>query len=76
MPSVPQGPGQPVPQPAPTSLTKIAGYAVAGGILLIVADIAPRVAIATTGLLVFAVVLSNPQQLTAISSFISSSTGA
>lgn len=73
MPSTPQGPGTPA---APTNLAKIVGYAVAGGILLIIADTAPKVAIATTGLLVFAVVLTNSQQLTAIGSFISSATGA
>ena len=49
-------------------------YAVAGGILLLVADVAPNVAAATTGLILLGVAMSHSNQLTAISQFVSSNT--
>jgi hypothetical protein len=51
-------------------MRKVIAYCLAGGILLLVADVAPRVATATTGLILLGVALTHGQQLTAVSNFI------
>lgn len=51
-------------------MNKVVAYCLAGGILLLVADVAPRVATATTGLILLGVALTHSQQLTAVSNFI------
>lgn len=60
-----------------TTLTgqKLIGYAVAGGILLILADISPKVAIGTTGLILLAVGLSHANQFTTLANWIKNATG-
>lgn len=60
-----------------TTLTgqKLLGYAVAGGILLILADISPKIAVGTTGLMLLAVGLSHANQLTNAANWIGSATG-
>lgn len=55
--------------------TKIIGYVVAGGILLLAGGVVPDIAIATTGLIFLAVLLTHANQLNAIGDFIKSSTG-
>ena len=52
-------------------MNKVVAYCLAGGILLLIADVAPRVATATTGLILFGVAITHSQQLTSISNFIS-----
>lgn len=55
--------------------TKLLGYAVAGGILLVLADVAPKVAVGTTGLILLAVGLSHSDQLYQLSNWIGQTTG-
>jgi len=54
---------------------KLLGYGVAGGILLILADVSPKVAVGTTGLILLAVGLSHADQFTTLAGWISSATG-
>lgn len=60
-----------------TTLTgpKLLGYAVAGGILLILADVSPKIAVNTTGLILLAVALSHANQFTTLAGWISTATG-
>lgn len=53
---------------------KLVGYAVAGGVLLLIADIAPTVAIGTAGLILFGVALTKADQLTVLSKWIQQAT--
>lgn len=55
--------------------TKLLGYGIAGGILLILADTAPKVAVGTSGLILLAVALSHANQFTVLAKWISSATG-
>lgn len=54
--------------------TKLIGYAVSGAILLILADVAPKFAIGTTGLILLAVSLSRANQLSTLANWISAAT--
>lgn len=54
---------------------KILGYAVAGGILLLVADVAPGIAVGTAALIALAATLQHASQLQAGAKFISQATG-
>ncbi len=60
-----------------TTLTgqKLLGYGVAGGILLILADISPKVAVGTTALILLAVGLSHADQFKTLAAWISTATG-
>lgn len=55
-------------------MQKLVGYAVAGGILLLIADVAPTVAAGTAGLILFGVVLTHSDQLTVVSKWIQQAT--
>lgn len=54
---------------------KMLGYGVAGSILLVLADVAPRLAVGTAGLILLATVLTHGEQLTTLAGWISQSTG-
>lgn len=54
---------------------RVVGYAVAGGILLVIADIAPGFAVGTASLILLGVALTKSNQLAVISKFISQNTG-
>ena len=60
-----------------TTLTgqKLLGYGVAGGILLILADIAPKVAVGTSALILLAVGLSHANQFSTLATWIGTATG-
>lgn len=53
---------------------KLLGYGVAGGILLILADISPRVAVGTTALILLAVSLAHADQFRTLAGWISKTT--
>ena len=55
---------------------KVLAYSLAGGILLLTAEFAPKIATATTGLILFGVLLTHGNQLKAVNDFISQNTGA
>lgn len=57
-------------------MQKLLGYAVAGGILLVIADVAPTLAVGTASLILLGVALNKGTQLTALSKFISQTTGS
>lgn len=54
---------------------KMIGYAVAGGILLLLADISPKVAVGTTGLMLFAAALSHTNEIKTLAGWIARATG-
>lgn len=54
---------------------KLLGYGVAGGILLLLADVAPKVAVGTTGLILLTVALSHANQLGTLAKWIGTATG-
>lgn len=53
---------------------KLVGYAVAGGILLVLADLAPKVAVGTSALMLLAVGLTHADQFTTLANWVSSAT--
>lgn len=54
---------------------KLIGYGVAGGILLILADVAPKVAVGTTSLILLTVTLSHANKLNTLAAWIATTTG-
>lgn len=54
---------------------KFLGYAFAGGLLLLLADVAPGIAMGTAGLILLAATLNNAGQLTAAANFVQQYTG-
>jgi hypothetical protein len=57
-------------------MKKVVAYCVAGGILLLIADEAPKVAMGTTGLILLGVALTHSDQIKAVSTFITKNTGS
>jgi hypothetical protein len=55
---------------------KIVGYAVAGGVLLLLADVSPRLAVGTTGLILLYAVLAHSDQLGVLAKWIGTSTSS
>lgn len=55
---------------------KALAYCLAGGILLLIADVAPRVAVGTTGLILLGVALTHADQLDQLAQFIQQGTKA
>jgi hypothetical protein len=55
---------------------KLVGYAVAGGVLLLLADVSPRLAVGSTGLILLYAVLSHGGQLQQLSKWIGTATSS
>lgn len=53
---------------------KLVGYAVAGGVLLLLADVSPRLAVGSTGLILLYAVLSHGGQLSTLAKWIGTAT--
>jgi hypothetical protein len=54
---------------------KLIGYGVAGGVLLLLADVSPKIAVGTTGLILLYAVVSHSNQLGTLASWINKATG-